>query len=356
MLHSLITTFVSELAIDRNVTNRVSKSLKSWSLIVDAIPEEIRLKSSLSSDYLIVGSIGKGLMSETPWIGLFDTEVTKSAQTGYYVVYLFTSDLKGVYLSLGIGWTQYENAYGIKTGKIRIKENAKKARVVLRGILDYSTREIDLKASGQLTKGYEQGNICSKYYSIDSLPEDSVLIDDLRNFIGLYKELKGLVGKDILQIDSVASEDEYQEAIQKSSPPDLPQGPIPRSSQILQGASAARWSRKPAVARVSLDLASYKCEFEFSHETFISDVSGVPFMEAHHLVPMSYQGEFQHSLDVPENIVSLCPNCHRAIHHASLNIRNEIIDRLFNLRRDKLVERGILIDIATLLKCYRADQ
>ena len=30
-------------------------------------------------------------------------------------------------------------------------------------------------------------------------------------------------------------------------------------------------------------------------------------MEAHHLIPMEFQDDFEHSIDVPENIISLCP-------------------------------------------------
>ena len=50
---------------------------------------------------------------------------------------------------------------------------------------------INLIAEGTLGKGYELGNICSKYYSLDDSFDDSELLNDLRNFIGIYKELKG---------------------------------------------------------------------------------------------------------------------------------------------------------------------
>jgi 5-methylcytosine-specific restriction protein A len=34
-------------------------------------------------------------------------------------------------------------------------------------------------------------------------------------------------------------------------------------------------------------------------------------MKAHHMIPMEYQDYFTYSIDVPENVISLCPNCHR---------------------------------------------
>ena len=41
-------------------------------------------------------------------------------------------------------------------------------------------------------------------------------------------------------------------------------------------------------------------------------------MEGHHLVPLEYQDLFNESLYFVDNIVSLCPTCHREIHYAYL--------------------------------------
>ena len=78
----------------------------------------------MKSKYKIQGSIGQGNPAEIPWICVFDLDITKSAQDGFYIVYLFTSDMSGVYLSLNQGWTQYEREYGTKEGRIEIKKNA----------------------------------------------------------------------------------------------------------------------------------------------------------------------------------------------------------------------------------------
>jgi predicted HNH restriction endonuclease len=59
---------------------------------------------------------------------------------------------------------------------------------------------------------------------------------------------------------------------------------------------------------------------------------GRPFMEVHHLVPMKFQEEFTVELDVPENIVSLCPNCHRIIHHAIDLQRKVLLRQLYGAR------------------------
>ncbi|GAP02894.1 hypothetical protein FPFC_030740 [Fructobacillus pseudoficulneus] len=51
------------------------------------------------------GSAGKGNWATAPWIGVFDTDITRSAVRGFYIVYLFSSDMSRVYLSLNQGWT-----------------------------------------------------------------------------------------------------------------------------------------------------------------------------------------------------------------------------------------------------------
>ena len=54
-------------------------------------------------DYIIKGSPGMGNWSQLPWIGVFDPNVTKGAQSGYYIVYLFKENMQGVYLSINQG-------------------------------------------------------------------------------------------------------------------------------------------------------------------------------------------------------------------------------------------------------------
>ncbi len=50
------------------------------------------------------------------------------------------------------------------------------------------------------------------------------------------------------------------------------------------------------------------------HETFDSK-QGYRYVEAHHLIPMKAQKDFPNiNLDRTENIVALCPTCHRAVH------------------------------------------
>ena len=47
------------------------------------------------------------------------------------------------------------------------------------------------------------------------------------------------------------------------------------------------------------------------------------------------------NIDCLENIVSLCPTCHRAIHHGEFDVKLAILKHLYDIRIDKLKDAGI---------------
>ena len=102
--------------------------------------------------------------------------------------------------------------------------------------------------------------------------------------------------------------------------------------------------------RNALLHAGYKCEFDGGHKSFISKATGLPYMEAHHLIPMEYYNNFDVSIDVEENIISLCSNCHREIHHGK--DASVIVKKLYEQRKPYLQKAGIDISLNQLLVWY----
>ncbi len=111
--------------------------------------------------------------------------------------------------------------------------------------------------------------------------------------------------------------------------------------------------RDPAKKRNAMILAGYKCENDPNHKTFISRGTGKPYVESHHLIPMEYYNDFEYSLDVEENIVCLCSNCHNEIHYGVNNA--DIVRKLFMARRELLHDAGLDITEDELLKAYRTN-
>lgn len=320
--------------------------------LISNLADNLLIGSSLpSKKYKQEASIGVGNLVEIPWICIFDREITLSAQNGYYIVFLFRSDMQGFYMSLNQGWTQYKNKYGTKDGRSEMYKTSVRLKDYLKGVEGFTFDPINLLAKGNLGKGYEIGNICSKLYEKGSIPEDEQFIDDLRNLIGIYRELKGMVGYDILDVDSFFGEEDFQEEIQVSLTKNLPEGRIELPSK-KSNVSSSGWSRNTSISHNALRNANYKCENSKIHSTFISKKSGHQFVEAHHLIPMEYQGEYDCSIDVPENIISLCPNCHRAFHNSKDYLKKELLLKFFTLREKGLATRGIQIKLSKLFNYY----
>lgn len=101
----------------------------------------------------------------------------------------------------------------------------------------------------------------------------------------------------------------------------------------------------------ALELAGYRCEIDGSHATFIRKNWDKPYTEPHHLVPLSHSDDFDVSLDVEENIVSLCSNCHNQIHYG--RDADTLLTQLYHARAELLKKAGICISLNELLDMYR---
>ncbi|MDS0858499.1 HNH endonuclease [Burkholderia pseudomultivorans] len=156
-----------------------------------------------------------------------------------------------------------------------------------------------------------------------------------------------------------SAETEYQKkALEKAAKPHhINEGKggvaVPKIGKA--GLSKLGYQRDPAVAAKALQLANFKCEIDADHQTFISSATGTPYVEAHHLIPFSNQGGYSFSLDVTANIVALCPNCHRRLHHGESRDKTSDIISLLSKRDDRLIEKKLRISKKELLKLYRGD-
>ncbi len=120
---------------------------------------------------------------------------------------------------------------------------------------------------------------------------------------------------------------------------------------IHKGLSSYR--RDPKVLRKAIENANGKCELNPNHTLFTSK-NGKPYLEGHHLIPMQYCGncydKYHTNIDITQNIVALCCNCHSEIHHGK-NC-NALVKDLFNKRQSDLANIGLKISQQELLDMY----
>jgi hypothetical protein len=139
------------------------------------------------------------------------------------------------------------------------------------------------------------------------------------------------------------SESEYQDSIQALD--DIKVSKLNTKDVFVR-------DRKKALAR--MEKSNYQCEFDVNHNLFVSRFTGKPYLEAHHLIPMSLQKETDKQLDTINNIFCLCPYCHRAIHHSEKKTTRNMIETLVDRRPSVL---GILDnDVSDIFNFYAVEE
>lgn len=156
------------------------------------------------------------------------------------------------------------------------------------------------------------------------------------------------------QPSALSYQEKVQRAAAKSTEVHEPQGGV-APKRIVVSSTKTGYQRNDLVAGDAVRNAGYKCEINAEHKTFVSKSTGMPYIEAHHLIPFSKQGSFSFSLDVKANIVALCPTCHRKLHHGRDEDKVSELKGLYSHRKDRLREKQIEVTERELLGMYSKD-
>lgn len=246
------------------------------------------------------GSPGQGNWAQIPWIGLFDPIVTTSAESGYYVVYLFSSDQSSVHLSLNQGATATRREFGRLANSVLIE----RAQLMRRRLSDYADRlavtSIELGSIARLPSGYEAGHATGVTYKVGALPDEADLVRDLQCAVAAYRALtfRGGIGGDSEEMtsDTVANEGTS----------------ITETRRYILHRKIERNGTAAKAAKKFHGLICQACDLDFAVRY---GTLGTGFIEAHHLTPISSLTEgVAVSYDVSSDFAVLCSNCHRMIH------------------------------------------
>lgn len=112
----------------------------------------------------------------------------------------------------------------------------------------------------------------------------------------------------------------------------------------------AVYPRNPKISGCAINQSGFQCQYDCSHKSFISKRTGKKYLEPHHLIPLSNHNKYNISLDIPENIVVLCSDCHNCVHYGKDS--KKILTKLYNDKIKELNSIGIKITLAELLKMY----
>lgn len=89
-----------------------------------------------------------------------------------------------------------------------------------------------------------------------------------------------------------------------------------------------KFTRNTELVKIILKKYNYKCFFDENHITFPTNLYS-NFVECHHIIPLSLNDSFSLNLDCEDNLIPLCPNCHRAIHLANNSYKEPLLDKIY---------------------------
>lgn len=117
-----------------------------------------------------------------------------------------------------------------------------------------------------------------------------------------------------------------------------------------------RMNTDTKVRDMVLKLDNYECQYaKLIGEKHVAGISpdGHQIVHGHHLIPMKAERDFfPRSLDRPENIVTLCPNCHDVLHHGSKEEKRKILEVLYKKYINRLNDSEIYISLDKLIDKY----
>jgi 5-methylcytosine-specific restriction protein A len=192
-----------------------------------------------------------------------------------------------------------------------------------------------------LSLGTTHRNIDRKVLGLNPLSSKGFQSMGVLHYLGLKKEFSGFFkGYDKQQISDILKNDEqdFSNIIQilsisedndlklsdliineevefKKSSKDISQNRLSRINKSNTNPERLKvysftYKRNPDIVAEALYRAKGICEQCFEPAPFLRASDNSPYLEVHHKISLSNGGE-----DTLDNVIAICPNCHRKIHH-----------------------------------------
>lgn len=115
-----------------------------------------------------------------------------------------------------------------------------------------------------------------------------------------------------------------------------------------------RLERDPSLVKKRMELSRYMCEYSENHKLFVARSTGSRYVEVHHIIPLNFQDEFaSKKLDNINNLYSLCPYCHAAVHHAEGRVARKLLSKMYD---DRSVGSHYGISKLNLFQLYSVEE
>lgn len=153
---------------------------KLGSVVRNEMPTEItRLPFVDYSQYIVTGSVGQGNWAAVPWLAIMNKDITTSTQRGYYIVYLFSEDMKQLYLTLAQGVTE--------TSKEEMEEIKKEIRQHIHMSTKVKKDDGIVLGTSPKAKGYASSTAAYISYDANQMPSEAELVENLKEMLSYYE-------------------------------------------------------------------------------------------------------------------------------------------------------------------------
>lgn len=255
-------------------------------------------------------SAGMGRWAWVPWCAFLNPLITTSVQEGYFVVYLIDSKKRKIYLSLNQGTQSVQREFRDSYQEV-LRQRAEEFRNKLEGF-SFPIRAMD-DFKGKVAEGYASGHIYGYEYDALNLPNETVMIENLKYTLHAYQELfsPGAVKKDKKSEKFAEAENSIVVFPTKDSTEAEKATIIEEFKRYIDGQTIERNSDVSKKVKRIHGTACECCGVDYVN---VDDIN-VDISEVHHIIPISSLEYEKHKIyDIKKDFAVLCPNCHRLLH------------------------------------------
>lgn len=131
--------------------------------------------------FTLKGYGGNGFASSTPWIGVYDPNITLVPHDGLYLAYIFSSDLDSVTLTLQQGVTRLKNDFEVRQDLYaELERRAHKIRRrIPRELIEGWIKRPQFQGKGWRPRAYEASSVAARRYDVANMPAERIMSEEL---------------------------------------------------------------------------------------------------------------------------------------------------------------------------------
>ena len=109
---------------------------------------------------------------------------------------------------------------------------------------------------------------------------------------------------------------------------------------LMKEFQSSRYERNPKARKLCIEhygspVVCQICGFDFE-KTYGKREDMLPYIEVHHIRPLNEQSGEEHSVDCTKELIPVCANCHRMLHHLRPNVLHpDELREILRLNKEK---------------------